>query len=734
MYFCRSISAVAMAVLLAAAGTASAHKERPIDSPIREGSVPDLGRKASSTIVVCKASSRPTRAQLLEARGRIRSATGVALDQAKRALSTMKANTKLFKKCHYEHIQAAVNAASDDTAIKVMPGVYREEPSRAAPTTTSGDLPNGAYSYDYHVAHPNDANLIAILGKKNITLEGTGADPRDVLIDAGFVKDVPIRADRADGIVIRNLWARDGNEHCIYVVETAGYVFDRTVGSFCREYELFSFASDLGLFTDCEAEGGGDSGIYTGGNPDTSPADRFSVEIRNCTMHTNALGFSGTQGSSVWMHDNDVYDNAVGLSFDTENDHPNPPQRKSLIEDNLLHDNNLDIYAADTPTPAGGPAYGFLRYPVGTGMWIVGGDDNVIRNNFIWGNQRFGVMIYGNPLEGPVLAEVNRNQIVGNVIGVDPDGNAAPNGTVDPPGTTPFVEGSTDLFWGGSGNDNCWGPQDGRSGPIKYGPAAIAAFQPCPFRNTGNTAAFPRPEVADLLLSCILEEDPSNPGRFVTTDSPYPCPWGHENFSSYQNRNEQECGNGMVDVGEECDAGYGGGVATETCASLGLGDGTLACNAHCDHDPGGCTSSACGAFATGGFALQLGGTDRGALAVSAMEVGGRTFDPTVDGVDLTFRTSGVAVASAHVPPGASGWRVTEPGWRFGGPAEGVRSLSIRRDGALGAKFVDVVAGEIRGVSVVEVVIRIGDDCWRGELSCTSSRSGNKLACAKRRRT
>src|SRR5439155_20279934 len=111
-----------------------------------------------------------------------------------------------------EHVQAAVNAAGDDTTVFILPGVYREEPSRAAPTTTHGDNPDGTYSFTWHRQHPNDANLIAVLGKTNFTLEGTGAGPRDVLIDAGIVKDVVIRADKCAGVIVRNLWARDANE------------------------------------------------------------------------------------------------------------------------------------------------------------------------------------------------------------------------------------------------------------------------------------------------------------------------------------------------------------------------------------------------------------------------------------------------------------------------------------------------------------------------------------------
>src|SRR5262249_39214180 len=154
--------------------------------------------------------------------------------------------------------------------------------SRAQPTTGHGDLPNGAYSYEYHVAHPNDANLIAVLGKKNITIEGMGADPDDVVIDAGFRKDVVLRCDRCEGFIIRNLTALNANEHGIYVVDSDGYVFDRTIGGYSLEYELFSFASDHGVYHDCEAIGGGDSGIYIGGDPDTSGENRFAAELRNC--------------------------------------------------------------------------------------------------------------------------------------------------------------------------------------------------------------------------------------------------------------------------------------------------------------------------------------------------------------------------------------------------------------------------------------------------------------------
>src|SRR2546427_2509341 len=203
------LTAAGLALVLAA-GAGWAHSERQIASPIRPGPVPDLNRKSAHTLIVCKASSKPTRAEHRDIHQRLKTATGAALAQAKAEETTWHANTKLFRKCRYEHIQDAVNVAPDDTDIKVMPGTYREEPSRAMPTSCNscGDNGDGSFPYEWHVAHPNDQNQIAILGKANITLEGTGLNPEDVLVDTGFGKDVGIRCDRCTGFIVRNLWQR----------------------------------------------------------------------------------------------------------------------------------------------------------------------------------------------------------------------------------------------------------------------------------------------------------------------------------------------------------------------------------------------------------------------------------------------------------------------------------------------------------------------------------------------
>src|SRR5262249_29353011 len=141
--------------------------------------------------------------------------------------------------------------------------------------------------------------------------------------------------------------------------------------------------------------------------------------------------------------------------FDSENDHPNFPQRKSVIENNDIHDNNFDIYAADSDVPARGPGYDFFRYPVGTGVWITGGNDNAIRNNRIYNNGRFGVLIGANAAEAPLLATINGNMIGPNQMGAAAGNGAGPNSFLFPPGGY-YVPGGSDYYWDGTGNDNCF--------------------------------------------------------------------------------------------------------------------------------------------------------------------------------------------------------------------------------------------------------------------------------------
>jgi parallel beta helix pectate lyase-like protein len=446
-------------------------------------------------------------------------------------------NFKLLRQCRYSSIQDAVTASHNNDRIEILPGLYTEPKSRAKPTNdpacdqykiTNDKNQAGAVSYAYQWHCPNDQNLIAVLGRQltdtpvpqpplldrhgipdagpcircNVEIQGTGASPDAVTIDAGdtqsgdgtpigSAKDVGIRADRADGIVIDNLKVRHAQEHDIYIPETDGSHLDRFKVPYAGEYGLLTFVADHSLIENCDAWGSGDSGLYPGSSADLGEAvppsqRRYGTELRNCDMHHNTIGFSGTDGNAVWLHDNAIYDNGLGFSTDvfTAAGHPGFPQDSDLLEHNDIYSNNFNPFlppcsGSQRPGP-NGPNQGCSDVtptepiPVGTGVWFAGGNANTVRNNRFWDNWRRGLMLFqvpdvfvcndpNNQVAGcdpnaTVPATSYRNRFYNNKMGQAPNGSSKPNGL--------------DFWWdqGGISVDptlntaNCWYGNTGRDG------------------------------------------------------------------------------------------------------------------------------------------------------------------------------------------------------------------------------------------------------------------------------
>jgi hypothetical protein len=472
-----------------------------------------LNRKPPGvTRVVCKADSLALLRRSIErARKRgyyVRPSVHRQLG-ARRARSLLAINRKLAKRCTYHLIQPAVTASSNNDRVVIMPGVYTEPESRAKPAfdprcdkylgpTKEGGTGALTYAGQWHC--PNDQNLIAVLGRRpgrspppdppridrhgipdlgpcircNMQIEGSGVGADDVVIDAGRVasgdggprgskKDVGIRADRADGFVLRNVTVRHAAEHDIYVLESDGYRLDRFKAFYAGEYGVLTFVEDHGLMENCEAAGNGDSGLYPGSGAKTAagrdpryyPRFRYSQEIRFCDSHHNTGGYSGTDGSATHIDHVNFYDNALGFTTDvfTAGGHPGFPEQGSLIDRNNFYSNNFNPYARGSDVEPSIPA------PVGTGLWIAGGNDNVVRDNRFYDNWRRGVMLFAVPdvtVCGPVIGtEVTGcdpskvstsygNRFYGNRMGVAPGGKARPNG----------VDFWWDAFPGNTGN--CW--------------------------------------------------------------------------------------------------------------------------------------------------------------------------------------------------------------------------------------------------------------------------------------
>src|SRR5947208_13353072 len=242
---------------------------------------------------------------------------------------------------------------------------------------------------------PNNARCFGC----NAQVHGSGLSPDDVVIDAGrdqsrhhgpigAKKDVRFRVDRADGFVLSNMTIRHANEHDLYILESDGYLAQRFKVFWGGEYGILTFVEDHGLMQDCEAAGGGDSGLYPGSSAETGEQTverhrRLSQEVRRCDMHHNVLGYSGTDSNAVHVDHNNFYDNAMGLSTDvlTGSGHPGFPQDSDLIEHNNFYSNNFNPYLKSTDVEPD-----LAPVPVGTGMWILGGDNDTVRSNHFWDN------------------------------------------------------------------------------------------------------------------------------------------------------------------------------------------------------------------------------------------------------------------------------------------------------------------------------------------------------------
>jgi hypothetical protein len=529
-------------------------------------------------------------------------------------------NAQLLARCEYGEIQPAVTDSGNNDRVVVMPGLYTEPTSRSRPTNDptcdqyeevndrpgdgAGGLQTGANTYAYVYFCPNDQNLIAVLGRAprhdllpptpledrhgipdlgpcircNLQLEGAGVSANDVVVEAGDPnagngqdpdpendnKDVGIRADRADGFVLRNVTVRHVREHGIYPHEVDGYVLERFKVHYAHEYGTLQFTSDHGLVQDCETNGSGDAGIYPGSAPDTGeevdephagPPDveRLNTEIRRCDMHHNSAGYSGTAANAVWLHHNDFYDNALGFTTDvfTAAGHPGFPQDSDLLENNEFYDNNFNPYLAECdgpyPTQKLDPTCSdidpTIPVPVGTGAWVAGGNNNEFRNNHFWDNWRRGIMIFsvpdafvcgdndlagGNSQHGCSQDQIStsyRNEVHGNVMGRTPAGAPDRNGLdfwYDQfPGTEPPASGS----W--PGNGNCWygnvGP-DGTRGSLTSDPplppAEIGPSLPQTLpHDCATSEGTGSPPSESELLNCFAEFDGDTP------DTGVPCPW-----------------------------------------------------------------------------------------------------------------------------------------------------------------------------------------------------------------
>jgi hypothetical protein len=190
--------------------------------------------------------------------------------------------------------------------------------------------------------------------------------------------------------------------------------------------------------TNSEAYYVNDGAFYIGQTP---PQDRpKQTMVRNVDGWGSAIGFSATNMRYTTITKSRFYNNALGMAPSALETEKYPPEEHNVIVDNDIFWNNFNFRVGNPPfeprTTGTGPLW-----PAGTGILLLGGRDQRIENNRIYGNWLAGIAAIDGILvqENPQAGSLERNVVRGNQFGF---GGRDLNGR--------------DLVYDGSGSDNCF--------------------------------------------------------------------------------------------------------------------------------------------------------------------------------------------------------------------------------------------------------------------------------------
>jgi hypothetical protein len=304
----------------------------------------------------------------------------------------------------YKSIAVGVSHAQNGDYVLVWPGYYRE----AVTIAPGRGLTNGL-----HVRGMN---------RNGVVLDGTKASGSGIHVqgvDNTWVENMSAQHYKngsangfywtgVDGYWGNYLTAYDNGDYGVYAYDSTSS--GRTPSTFAFDYGSWN----------------ADSGIYVGGCKDCHAV------VTNSRAYKNALGYSGTNaGGELYLINSEWDHNATGLLPNTLTSEPDPPQRGTTIADNYIHDNN----ATDIPgTGITGIA------PVGVGIGLAGGWDNIVRHNVIANQKHAGVLLqwlFVPPVNNQVVYNTFRHVAYGGQVS---DADISLDGT----GVQNCIEGNVD--------------------------------------------------------------------------------------------------------------------------------------------------------------------------------------------------------------------------------------------------------------------------------------------------
>lgn len=455
----------------------------------------------------------------------------------------------------FSTIQAAVDAAHAGDFVLIGPGDYHETGNRAPPGAMGDDRAGAAVLATTPGLH------IRGMDRDGVMLDGTRPGAPRCSAAAGDQNPGPADASgrpsgrnglvvfKAGGTSVENLSACNfvtgsgggGDELWMDGGGASGHqglgpfrgAYLSATSTFYAQHAPFvnygiysSNTTGPGVLTQVYANNSADAAFYIGACPNCNTI------LDHAHGESSDLGYSGTNsGGDLLVQHSEFNNNQAGFVTNSQNndDYPSPQDGRCprgatgpkptgtqlssscwVFVDNSVHDNN------NPNVPSGGAAaFG----PVGTGVVIAGGRDDIVTHNAIFNNNAWGVLLAPYPDTELPPAEANP----ACVGGAPPDQPNPPAGQGNGAGQDPCyfddlgneIAGNTFSTNGAYGNltngdaaeisnpnspGNCWHDNTDTAGPLTSDPAAIQSTHgQCGVPNSGN------PLVSLLALEAICD-------------------------------------------------------------------------------------------------------------------------------------------------------------------------------------------------------------------------------------
>lgn len=317
----------------------------------------------------------------------------------------------------YPTITAALAAAPRGTVIRIAPGRYAEK---------------------------------VALNRPEVRIEGTGAAPSDVVLDAGGAEaGITVTAAGASVANLRITNALTG----VAVPGATDFIVSRVEADDMRAAVVAS-GVEGGTIEDIVARRAQLAGVVV------EACTRCDVVVQRIDVRNSRAGFLARNASALVLRGSTFVGNGVGVVLRSEPSHGIPQRGAHVVGNTFTANLGTAIPAASSPTES---------LAVGAGVWIDGGWHNVVQGNVVM-RQRYGIAVTG--LGGPV----DGNRIIDNRI---------------------RESLQADLGWDGVGVRTCFAGNTGSTGEPFSEPRLVQTLYPC---SALATVGIPWPKVdVDLL-------------------------------------------------------------------------------------------------------------------------------------------------------------------------------------------------------------------------------------------